>query len=122
MWLVETSEGFNTAELKDSFGLLSQHSVVNDDMGRMYYLASDKTIKVEGQGTISHGIQTDILDKISSDALTWVRSKFVGDYHEIMWSLPIESSYPNKTIVFKEGVWLIIDVGITSFEDIYYEA
>ncbi|NLV18348.1 MAG: hypothetical protein GXY51_02535 [Bacteroidetes bacterium] len=117
---VAGTEYFNYNEIPDSFGLLAMHSVVNDDKGNLYYLASDYTIKQEGVGTISAPIQTEILDKIQPDYLEKVRGAYVRDYKEMMWALPVESNENNYVIVYKDGVWLLMkDVNISCFCDYY---
>jgi len=114
------SEYFNYSEINDKFGLLATHSVMNDDKGNMYYLATDYTIKKEGFGTISQLIQTDILDEIEPDQLDKIRSAFVDDYKELMWALPVDSAENNYIICYKEGIWVLIkDVNITAFSDYY---
>ena len=70
MWLVASADVFNFQELKDSFGTKASHSIINDDKGNLYYLASDGTIKMEGTGTISKAIQTEILNPVSYTHLT----------------------------------------------------
>jgi len=105
---VAGSEYFNYNEIQDNFGLLATHSVVNDDKGNMYYLASDFTIKQEGKGTISQPIQTDIINEIQPDQIDKVRGAYVSDYGELMW------------VVYKDGIWLLIkDVNITAFGEYY---
>jgi hypothetical protein len=117
---VAGNEYFNYNEIHDTFGLLAHHSIVNDDKGNLYYLATDYTIKVEGYGTISQPIQTDILNELQPDILNNVRSAFVDDYGEIMWALPIDSSQNNYIIVYKEGVWLLIkNINVTAFCETY---
>ncbi|MFA5559851.1 MAG: hypothetical protein WDA59_10465 [Methanofastidiosum sp.] len=117
MWLVASADVFNFRELKDSFGTRASHSIINDDKGNLYYLASDNTIKLEGSGTISQPIQTEILDKINPAQVNLVRSAFVSDYKELMWSIPLEESSQNNCVIaFKDGIWLLLkNIGISDF-------
>ncbi len=117
---VAGSEYFNYNEIHDNFGLLATHSIVNDDKGNMYYLATDYTIKQEGTGTISQPIQTEVMDKIQPDQLHKIRSAYVSDYGELMWALPVESAENNYVIAFKEGIWLLIkDINVMAFGEYY---
>ena len=121
MWLTPTADVFNFRELKDSFGTKASHSIVNDDKGNLYYLATDGTIKKEGTGTISKAIQTEILDTVNASKLYLIRSAFIDDYKELMWAIPLDGSGQNNCVViYKDGLWLLIkDVCISDF-GVYY--
>lgn len=119
-WLVATSLIFNGVVISTKIGCQCSGSIVNGDKGRLYWYASDGTIKEMGTGTISGAIQTDIVDKIYETSVEKIRSTFIDETGEVCWSIPFENVLNNKLITFKEGKWLQVDSAIPAFGD-YYE-
>jgi len=44
-----------------------------------------------------------------------IKSAFINETEEVVWSIPVESDRNNKLVSFKEGKWLIIDLSIPAF-------
>lgn len=106
---------FNMIQLSHEIGLECSHSVVNDDIGNLYWFASDHTFKQMGKGTISKPIQTRIVDLIQPNYVSLIRSAFINATVEVMWAIPWNSNKNNKAVVYKEEKWLILDLAIPAF-------
>ena len=106
---------FNGSFISTKIGCLCNGSIVNDNKGRLYWYASDKTFKEFSVGTISGPIQTDIVDKIYQTSVEKIRSDFIDETGEVVWSIPFENALNNKLITFKEGIWLQANLAIPAF-------
>ena len=125
-WLVATSvagvlQVFNGSFISTKIGCLCSGSIVNDSKGRLYWYASDGTFKEISVGTISGPIQTDIVDKIYKSSVEKIRSDFLDETGEVVWSIPFNNVLNNKLIAFNEGKWLQVNLAIPAFGD-YHEA
>jgi len=120
-YLVGTAFIFNGRNISNKIGCRCSQSIVNDNNGRLYWYASDGTIKEMSKGTISQLIQTDIIDKITKSSINLIKSAFIDETEEVWWSLPIESALNNKVITLKEGKWGQLDLAIPAFGE-YTEA
>lgn len=115
-WLISTSEVWNWVKLPGDIGLLSNHSIVEDANGRVYFLASDFTIREMEAGEISHDIDPVVkLIKPSSDYL--VQGVYIEETGEIWWSIPYDNDLNNKVITYKGGSWGELDLAISCFGD-----
>jgi len=114
-WLVATSYTFNGTFISMKIGCRCSGSIVNDSKGRLYWYASDGTFKEISTGTISQPIQTDIVDKIYKSSVEKIRSDFIDETEEVWWSIPFENALNNKVIIFKEGIWLQLNLAIPAF-------
>jgi hypothetical protein len=123
-WLVSTSEVWNWVKLPGDIGLLSNHSIVEDPDGRVYFLASDFTIREMEAGEISHDIDPIVkLIKPSSSHL--VQGVYIEETGEIWWSIPYDNALNNKVITFKLNIqgdtvsynWGELDLSICAFGD-----
>jgi len=115
VWLVGSPYIFNKRKLSKEIGCQCSHSIVNDSKGRLYFFSSEGTFKEITHGTISDDIQTDIIAKIQPAYVHLIKSAFINETEEIMWSIPVESDKNNKVVSFKEGKWLILDLAIPAF-------
>lgn len=115
VWLVGLPYVFNKLRLSKIIGCQCSHSIINDAKGRLYFYSSEATFKEVTLGTISDDIQTDIVGKIQPDYVHLIKSAFINETEEIMWSIPVESDRNNKVISFKEGKWLILGLSIAAF-------
>jgi len=120
-WLVTTDLRFNGSFISMEIGCLCSGSIVNDSKGRLYWYASDGTFKEFSTGTISGPIQTDIVDKIYKSSVEKIRSDFLDETGEVVWSIPFGNALNNKLIAFNEGKWLQASLAIPAFGD-YHEA
>jgi hypothetical protein len=114
-WLVGLPFIFNKMRLSKEIGCQCSHSIVNDSKGRLYFFSSEGTFKEITTGTISDDIQTDIIAKIQPDYVKLIKSAFINETEEVMWSIPVESDKNNTLVAFKEGKWLIIDSAVPAF-------
>jgi len=115
VWLVGLPYIFNKMQLSTEIGCKCSHSIINDSKGRLYFYSSEMTFKEISAGTISDDIQTDIIAKIQPAYVELIKSTFLNETEEIMWSIPVESDLNNKVVSFKEGKWLILDLAIPAF-------
>lgn len=120
-WLVATDYIFNGSLISPSIGCLCSGSIINDNKGRLYWYASDKTFKEMAAGTISQAIQTDIVDEIFQTSVELIKNTFIDETGEVCWSIPYDNALNNKLITFKEGKWLQVDMAVPAFGD-YHEA
>ena len=121
MWVVATSLVFNMIQLSNEIGCLASHSIVNDDKGRLYWFASDKTFKEISAATISGAIQTDIVDKIYDTSFDLIKGAFIGKTGEVWWTIPVDNALNNKVIAFKEGIWNKLNLAIPAIGSYHEE-
>lgn len=117
MWAVATTLIFNMTQISYKIGCEASHSIVNDDKGRLYWFASDKTFKEVSVGTISGAIQTNIVDKIYDTSFDLIKGAFIGKTGEVFWAIPCENALNNKVIAFREGIWNVVDLAVSAFGD-----
>jgi len=115
VWLVGFPYIFNKMQLSTEIGCKCSHSIINDSKGRLYFYSSEMTFKEISAGTISDDIQTDIIAKIQPAYIHLIKSTFLNETEEILWSIPVESDSNNKVVSFKEGKWLILGLSISAF-------
>jgi len=125
-WLVGSTYTFNGANISMTIGAKCSGSIVNDNKGRLYWYASDGTIKEMSVGTISQPIQTEIIDKIYQSSVDLIKSKFIEETKETWWSIPYDNTLNNKVVTLKEDeqgnrIWGQVDLAIPCFGD-YCEA
>ena len=115
VWLVGLPYVFNKVQLSTEIGCKCSGSIVNDSKGRLYFYSSEGTIKEIATGTISDDIQTDIVAKIQPAYVKLIKSAFINETEEVVWSIPVESNLNNTLVAFKEGKWLVIDSAVPAF-------
>ncbi|HUV85032.1 MAG TPA: hypothetical protein VMV86_04935 [Methanosarcinales archaeon] len=115
VWLVGLPYIFNKVRLSTEIGCQCSASIVNDSKGRLYFYSSEGTFKEISAGTISDDIQTDIVAKIQPAYVHLIKSAFLNETEEILWSIPVESDKNNTLVAYKEGKWLIIDSAVPAF-------
>lgn len=117
--LVASNYIFNGTFISMKVGCRCSGSIVNDNKGRLYWYASDGTIKEMSVGTISQPIQTDVIDKITKSSIDLIKSAFIDDTEEVWWSMPIDSALNSKIITLKEEegrrIWGQVDLAIPAF-------
>jgi len=119
-WLVASSYTFNGAFISMTIGAKCSGAIVNDNKGRLYWYASDGTIKEMSVGTISQPIQTEIIDKIYQSSVDLIKSKFIDETEETWFSIPYENTLNNLVITLKEDergnrIWGQVDLAVPSF-------
>jgi len=115
VWLVGLPYVFNKVQLSTEIGCKCSGSIVNDSKGRLYFFSSEGTFKEITAGTISDDIQTDIVAKIQPAYVELIKSSFINETEEVVWSIPVESDKNNTLVAFKEGKWLVIDSAVPAF-------
>lgn len=119
-WLISTSEVWNWSVMPGNIGGLSNHSIVEDPDGRVYWLANDLTIREMELGEISQEIDP-IIKLIEASATHLVYGTYIAETGEIWWSIPYDNALNNKVITYKAGNWGELDLAVSAFGD-YYEA
>lgn len=115
VWLVGLPYVFNSIRLSMEIGCQCSHSIINDSLGRLYWYSSEGTFREISAGTISDDIQTDIIAKIQPAYVHLIKSTFINETEEVMWSIPVESNLNNTLVAFKEGKWLVIVSAVPAF-------
>jgi len=119
MWLVESSEVFNTAETGTTIGLLATHSVINDKYGRLYWIANDYTVREISTPEPISGFIDKTVRGISPTYEDHIAAAYISEYGEIWWAIPSAGSETgNDTIIAfnpDEGTWEIHDFAIRAF-------
>jgi len=119
-WLIATSEVWNWVVLPGGIGNLSNHSIVEDPDGRVYWFASDMTFREMELGEISQNIDP-IVKLIEPSSAHLVYGKFIDETGEIWWSIPYSNALNSKVLTYKNGSWGEIDIATPCFGD-YFEA
>lgn len=119
-WLVASAYTFNGTFISMKIGCRCSGSIVNDNKGRLYWYASDGTIKEMSVGTISQPIQTEIIDKIYQTSVDLIKSEFIDETEETWWSIPYDNALNNKVITLKEDergnrIWGQVNLAIPAF-------
>ena len=121
VWLVGLPYVFNKVQLSIEIGCQCSGSIRNDSKGRLYWYSSEGTFKEMVAGTISDDIQTNIVSRIQPDYVKLIKSTFLNETEEVIWSIPVDSDKNNMLVVFKEGKWLIIDSAVPAFGEMVEE-
>lgn len=113
--LVPTSEVWNWQVLPGNIGNLSNHSIVEDADGRVYWLADDFTIREMEEGEISHDIDP-IVKLIEPSSAHLVYGMYIEETGEIWWSIPYDNALNNKVITVKDLYnWGELNLAIPAF-------
>ena len=112
--LVLSSEVWTWVVLPGAIGNLSNHSIVEDPDGRVYWLANDLTIREMEMGEISHDIDP-IVKLIEPSSAHLVYGTFIDETGEIWFSIPYQNSLNNKVLTYKNGSWGELNLSIPAF-------
>ena len=116
MWLVPSTDIFNVVPLSTRIGCKTNHSIVNDKDGRLYFFASDYTFREIGAGEISTSIDP-IVKVIKPSLASLIKSIFIDEYGEVWWAIPYgnDTTANNKVLTLKDGRWGQEDLAISAF-------
>ncbi len=114
MWLVPTSMVFNIDPISNEIGCKSNSSIINDKFGRLYFLASDYTIREMKAGEVSFPIDPTI-KTITPAYAHLIKSTFIDEYGQIVWAIPYSNPTNNKVLTLKDGKWGQLDLAINAF-------
>ena len=98
--LLSTSEVWKWVVLPGNIGNLSNHSIVEDPDGRVYWLANDLTIREMELGEISQDIDP-IVKLIEPSSAHLVYGAYIEETGEIWFSIPYDNALNNKVITLK---------------------
>lgn len=123
--LIATSEVWKWVVLPGNIGNLSNHSIVEDPDGRVYWLANDMTIREMELGEISQLIDP-VMKLIEPSSAHLVYGTYIEETGEIWWSIPYDNALNNRVITLKvvDGVvkeWGELNLAVPCFGD-YKEA
>ncbi|MCJ7790529.1 MAG: hypothetical protein MUP69_10230 [Candidatus Atribacteria bacterium] len=120
-WLVSTRAIWGWKLMPSSIGCQSNHSIINDPAGRLYFYASDNTIRDIETGIISGDIDP-VIKLINPEYAYLIQAFYMSESEEIWWSIPLESNLNNKVITLdKKGKWGEIDMSVPAFGEIKEE-
>ena len=98
--LIATSEVWNWVVLPGAIGCLSNHSIVEDPDGRVYWFANDMTFREIEAGEISQDIDP-IVKLIEPSSAHLVYGAYIEETGEIWWCIPYNNALNNKVITLK---------------------
>ncbi len=120
-WLVSTRAVWGWKKMPSSIGCQSNHSIVNDPEGRLYFYASDNTIRDIETGEISGDIDP-LIKLINPQYAYLIQAIYMADSEDIWWSIPVSSNLNNKVITLnKYKKWGEVDLAVPAFGE-YKEA
>jgi len=113
--LVESSAIWNWSVLPGNIGCMSNHSIVEDADGRVYWLANDLSIREMQTGEISKDI--DPIVKLIEPSVAYLTyGIYIEETGEKWWSIPYKSALPNKVITVKGlSDWGELDLSVSAF-------
>lgn len=114
-WLVSTRAVWGWKLMPSSIGLQSNHSVINDPEGRLYFYASDNTIRDIETGEISADIDP-VIKLINPEYAYLIQAFYMAESEDTWWSIPVESNLNNKIVTLnKHKKWGEIDIAVPCF-------
>ncbi len=97
-WLVTADTIFEWEEFTLKVGNLSADSLINDKAGRLYWIASDLTIReIETPTPISTAVDITIKGMNTAQS-EFIQGTFIDEFEEIWWSLSSGDSDENDTV------------------------
>ena len=113
--LVPTTAIWNWSVLPGNIGCMSNHSIVEDADGRVYWLADDLSIREMQVGEISKDI--DPIVKLIEPSMAYLTyGIYIEETGEIWWSIPYDNALPNKVITVKGlSNWGELDLAVSCF-------
>lgn len=119
---------WRTGPVYKSIGCLASKSIVNDGLGRLYWWASDYTIREFRSGVVSDAIDP-ILKGVSSDVEGIVQSTFISEYNQLFFAIPYgaDQATNNRIVAYSpedEQRWEIHNFAVQAFgqyvrQDVY---
>lgn len=98
-WLVTADTVFEWEEYTLKVGCLSADSLVNDKAGRLYWIASDLTIReINTPNPISTAVDITVKGLNTAQA-EFIQVTYIDEFEEIWWAIASADSDTNDTIV-----------------------
>jgi len=119
-WLVTDDTVFNWREEDLKVGAIGPDSITNDKQGRLYWFASDFSIReIRTQSEISLPIKATLLN-IAPDYAEYVQAKYIPEYRAVYFAIPYGvTEVNNKVVEFNTdtGNFFTYDIEICAFGD-----
>ena len=119
-WLVTADTVFEWDEYTLKVGCISADSLVNDKAGRLYWIASDLTIReIMTPRPISTAVDITVKGLNTSKA-EYIQATYIDEYEEIWWAISSGDSDTNDTIVSfhpESGRSYIYKIPVRAFGD-----
>jgi hypothetical protein len=126
-WLVTTSEVFDHDIDYDNVGCLAPETLINDREGRLYWLASDYTIREWRAGIISQAKAVTV-KKINPQYAERAKAGFIDIYNQLNFALPFGSAATGNNVILtfdppisgldmSQGKWGELDIDVSAFGD-----
>ncbi len=119
-WLVTADTVFEYEEFALKVGNLSADSLINDKAGRLYWIASDLTIR---EANTSQPISTAVdltIKSLNSSQAEFIQATYIDEFEEIWWSIASGGSDTNNTIASfhpDSGKSFIYKIPVRAFGD-----
>lgn len=117
-WSVTSDVVIQWATQAGNVGLLATDSIVYDRQDRMYFLASDRTIRELSRGNISAAVQPT-LRELNPTYESYACATMIDEYGLLWWSVPIGSGATgnNKIISYdpERNIFTKMDFAISAF-------
>jgi hypothetical protein len=124
-WIVTADTVFEWQEYTLKVGNLSADSIINDKAGRMYWIASDLTIReIETPDAISTLVDVTMKNMNTSQA-EYIQGTWIDEFEEIWWAIPSNNSDTNDVIVSfhpNSGRAHISEIPVRAFGDFTQQA
>jgi hypothetical protein len=98
-WITTEDTVFEWIDERVKVGCMSPDTLVNDKSGRLYWLASDFTIRELMTPEQISSPADKTLKNINTTGAEFAQAAYIDEYDEIWFALPIGSSETNDTIV-----------------------
>ena len=119
VWMTTGDDPFNDNTISDTVGCVAPGSIINDKEGRLYFFATDKTIREITAGVISQAID-DSVRSINVVENAKVRATYSAEYNALEWAVPLGSATENDTVLFyREGKWVTLSMPVVTFGAYY---
>lgn len=124
-WLVTAETVFEWEEYTLKVGNLSADGLINDKAGRLYWIASDLTIReIQTPEPISTLVDITVKGLNTSQA-EFIQGTFIDEYDQIWWSLASGDSDTNDTVIVfhpDSGRSFIHKIPVRAFGDFTQQA
>ncbi len=119
-WLVTDDDVFNWEEEDLKVGCISADTVVNDKAGRLYWLASDLTIKeFRTPFDVSEAV-VNTLESINASVVEFAQATYIDERKSMLFALPVNASDTNNVLVeffIGTGASFLHNIPVRSFGD-----
>ena len=122
LWAVDSTLIFNHRRLRNRLGTKSPQSILNGENGELYFLDTQRNIRIIPSPMSQFSIVSDGIDKtlklIPDKQLSDVKSFYVSDLQQKWWSIPYgrDATTNNKILaVDRYNAWSRLDMPVSAF-------